>query len=121
MTLEPSLELGNILPLKVLVHEPKNLVGKPNKIAIISLHPGTGITGSTDLHKPYCCQMASSIGCVVFNLEYPLAGIDPSYSSQNKPSQKDMSDNASLQAIMKKWPTIEETTATIIAFVRYLK
>ena len=70
VTLVVPLGSGNSHPVKVLVHSPKHLHGKPGKIACISLHRGMGISGSAELDSSYCCHLAASIGCVVFNVDY---------------------------------------------------
>ena len=70
LTLKVPLGYGNTHPVKVLEHSPKHLHGKQGKIACVSLHRGMAIAGSVELNTAYCCHLAVTVGCVVFNVEY---------------------------------------------------
>ena len=65
---------GNIIPVRMLVHTPKSLKGQKGLIPYFELHQGGAIGGEPDLNIPFCCYYAVTLGCVVFNPMYILAG-----------------------------------------------
>ena len=112
---------GNSYAVRVLVHSPKYLQGKPGKIACVSLHRGTGVAGSVELNAPYGCQLAISVGCVVFNAEYLLPGVRLSDPDGQQKGEQDVAESQDMSKTSFKWATIDQMANGVIAVIRYVR
>ena len=95
---------GNLHPVRMMVHTPKNLKGQKGQIPFFNIFSGGCIAGSVDINRNTACYFATTLGCVVFNPDYPLVG--RSYGSTEEYGGR--------------WATIDDATNSIIACIRYV-
>lgn len=70
----PKKTFGHDAIVRMLVHTPKELMGKEMNACIVNAHGGGAIAGSPELEAPLCCYMAVNNKVVIFNVAYRLAG-----------------------------------------------